>query len=202
MKEMPWRKLPRPWFADIGCGGAPAPFANILVDKFPGETRHRNARLYTDGKLFIEADVMALPFPDKSLDFVYCNHLLEHMDRPDLAATELQRVSDKGLIFVPGIRSEAVAQWHHPEKSVMHKWLSYRVDQKLFMVRCDTSKKDVTRERLILMGGWPAVAQGMWEEIRVGWGWGGWPKQIDMELFDIKPVLFGQERDDGEAVPE
>jgi len=40
---------------------------------------------------------MAMPFPDKSFDFVYCAHVLEHVDDPIRACREIMRVGKRGI---------------------------------------------------------------------------------------------------------
>jgi len=187
--DKPWAHLPRPWIADIGCGGAPAPFANILVDKFVGGTQHRNVPLATDGKLFVEGDIMALPFEDGELDFVYCNHLLEHLDRPDLGLAELVRVSPHGLAFVPGLRSEAMMQHAHPEKPTAHKWLCWRDNTTLTMMWTEPGNRLALLQRLTLLGEWPADWKGQWEELRICWGWGGWPSKPEIKMIDFVDLI-------------
>lgn len=49
-------------------------------------------------------------WPDGSFGAVFASHVLEHVDRPDLALSEWRRVADKAFIVVP--------QWWCP-----HTWL-------------------------------------------------------------------------------
>ncbi len=42
-----------------------------------------------------------LPFPDKSIDFVYCRHVLEDIYNPFFAMREMQRVAKAGYIETP-----------------------------------------------------------------------------------------------------
>jgi len=52
--------------------------------------------------MFKPGDVNALPFADRSFDLVICNEVLEHLAHPELALSELQRVTRHYcLISVP-----------------------------------------------------------------------------------------------------
>lgn len=184
----PWRKLPKPWIADIGSGGDPYPLANILVDKFiePNANRHRQTEFRAEGKLVVVADVANLPFGDGELDFVRCSHVLEHCARPDLALRELQRVSRKGEAWVPTIFSECVSHRFFPGKSSGHRWLCSKDFQRgwMFLQYDDTNHEEV--EAIFrTMGIWDSTPtlMGWGTEMRMAWGWGGWPDVIKLELM-------------------
>src|SRR5438105_5280738 len=74
---------------DIGSGSSPFPYATLLVDKFLNTTPHRGGEIERNGKPLISADIECLPFGDKSFDFVYCAHMLEHVEDPIKACAEL-----------------------------------------------------------------------------------------------------------------
>jgi len=103
---------------DVGSGGEPFPYATHLVDLLPEPSRHRNVELDTDGKPFTIADVQDLPFADGSFDFVYCSHLLEHVDEPIQACRELMRVARRGYIETPAMMKDVLFCWANE----MHKW--------------------------------------------------------------------------------
>ena len=172
--------LPRPWIADIGSGGAPVPYANILVDKYLGETPHRRGGIECINQTLIEADIMDLPFEDGQLDFVNCNHLLEHLDRPDLAMKELRRVSAKGMIAVPSIESEAVDVYFQPDKPPVHQWLSWRDGHVLCMLNFPRGDRNKAIRILMNMGAWPPDSRTQWQEVRLGWGWGQWSETVEV----------------------
>lgn len=88
---------------DIGSGDKPFWRADVIVDKYltDDQQRHSGSMLYDKNKIFIEGDVENLPFKDKSFDFVICSHLLEHVENPDKAISEIVRVGKKGYIEVP-----------------------------------------------------------------------------------------------------
>jgi SAM-dependent methyltransferase len=108
---------------DVGSGAYPFPFATMLVDLYTENTQHRYDDLRTDGKPFKVADINHLPFEDKSYDFVYCSHLLEHVDDPVRACTELMRVGKRGYIETPSIMSDVLFSW----AKGMHKWVTFIV---------------------------------------------------------------------------
>jgi len=112
---------------DIGCGAFPFPHATVLIDQFPGDTKHRYDPLCTEGKRFIQADVSQLPFPGKSFDFVYCSHVLEHVDDPIKACGEIIRVGKRGYIETPTFGKDALFAWANN----MHKWHIVAIGQNL-----------------------------------------------------------------------
>ena len=57
---------------DIGSGGYPFPYATFLTDRYLEPTGHRKDQLVTSGKPFFLSAIEALPFSDKSIDYVYC----------------------------------------------------------------------------------------------------------------------------------
>jgi len=105
---------------DVGSGAYPFPFATMLVDLYTENTEHRHDNLRTDGKPFKVVDINHLPFEDKSYDFVYCSHLLEHVEDPIRACTELMRVGKRGYVETPSIMSDVLFSW----AKGMHKWIT------------------------------------------------------------------------------
>ena len=88
---------------DLGSGDKPFWRADVIVDKYLEDDRQRSSGpvLLDKNKLFIKADVENLPFKDKVFDFVYCSHLLEHVENPVKAINEITRVGKSGYIEVP-----------------------------------------------------------------------------------------------------
>lgn len=88
---------------DVGSGDKPFWRADVIVDKYldDDQQRHSGEVVYDKRKIFLQADVENLPFKDKAFDFVFCSHLLEHVQNPDKAILELLRVAKKGYIEVP-----------------------------------------------------------------------------------------------------
>lgn len=108
---------------EIGAGHNPFLRANVVVDIdfHSGEHRDGHSMRLTADKIYIQADLTALPFKDKSFDWVICLHVLEHVSNPALACEELMRVAKKGLIETPRKWTEYYAG--HPT----HRWL---IDEK------------------------------------------------------------------------
>mgnify|MGYP001172298494 CR=1 FL=1 len=82
---------------DIGCSKGALPQATHLLDYVD------NSNFYPE-KIFIVQDFNKkpiLPFPDNSIDFIYCSHVLEHLDNPIEIIKEISRVGKFGLVIVP-----------------------------------------------------------------------------------------------------
>lgn len=112
---------------DVGCGANPFPYATMLVDLYTEKTQHRTEELRTDGKPFLRADINKLPFQDKSYDFVYCSHVLEHVDNPLRACEELSRVGKRGYVETPSLMTDVLFSW----AKGMHKWFTVFVANRL-----------------------------------------------------------------------
>jgi len=112
---------------DVGSGAYPFPFATMLVDLYVEMTEHRHENLRTDGKPFKVADVNQLPFEDNSYDFVYCSHLLEHVEDPKRVCEELMRVGKRGYVETPSLMSDVLFSWANG----MHKWITFVVADRI-----------------------------------------------------------------------
>lgn len=103
---------------DIGSGGYPFPHASVLVDRFPEASPHRYEPLIRQGKPLVAADIHQLPFANRCFDFVYCSHLLEHVENPVRACAEIMRVGRRGYVETPTMAKDMLFAW---ERKV-HKW--------------------------------------------------------------------------------
>ncbi len=112
---------------DVGSGAYPFPYATMLVDLYTENTEHRHDDLRTDGKPFKVADINHLPFEDKSYDFVYCSHLLEHVEDPVRACAELMRVGKRGYVETPSLMSDVLFSW----AKGMHKWITFVIADRI-----------------------------------------------------------------------
>jgi SAM-dependent methyltransferase len=116
---------------DVGGGHAPFSRADLIVEKDLFKGGHRDGKqIPVKGvNRFIVGDIEYLPFKDKSFDFLFCSHVLEHVTNPARACEELMRVARRGYIETPRKWTEFFAG--HPS----HMWLVDTVDGKLVFER-------------------------------------------------------------------
>ena len=82
---------------DIGPSKNPLKQSTHLLDYID------NSKYFPEKK-FIIHDINkteTLPFEDKYFDFVFCSHVLEHIDNPINLLLEINRISNSGVIIVP-----------------------------------------------------------------------------------------------------
>ena len=116
---------------DIGSGDKPFWRADVFVDDLSlGDVqRASETKTIHDIGKFVNANVMNLPFENKFFDFSFCSHLLEHVDDPHGAISEITRVSKAGYIEMPNGIIESVKPF------VSHIWFVYKNGKKLIFVR-------------------------------------------------------------------
>jgi SAM-dependent methyltransferase len=117
---------------DVGSGQNPHPRANVLCDRFVEDNTERAASgaLRVDRALVV-ADATQTPFRDRSFDFAFCSHLLEHVDQPALLLSELQRIARAGYIETPSPIAEKIHGWP------FHRWL-VRVEGERLVIEAKT----------------------------------------------------------------
>jgi len=113
---------------DVSCGGDPFPYATILADAYPESTPHRAEPLIRDHRPFLMCDVQNLPFPDKSVDFIYCSHTLEHVQNSLQACAEIMRVGKRGYIEMPTFGKDVLFCW---ARESCHKWYAVAIENTL-----------------------------------------------------------------------
>jgi SAM-dependent methyltransferase len=113
------------WVLDVGSGAGPFPRADVLCDRFPAPTFHRHGQPLTDDRPLVIGDVTRLPFADGAFDVIICSHLLEHVEDPERAVRELQRVARRGYIECPS------ANWEKLQGFAFHRWLVTLRDEML-----------------------------------------------------------------------
>jgi SAM-dependent methyltransferase len=117
---------------DVGSGGYPFKRANHLADKFPEETTHRVESMVLDGRTFFEVDIEKLPFEDGAYDFVFCSHVMEHLDNPGQAMRELSRVGKRGYLEVPTRLSDVMFNFTRLQNH--HRWHSLKLGNTLCLI--------------------------------------------------------------------
>ncbi|MBE9570550.1 MAG: class I SAM-dependent methyltransferase [Proteobacteria bacterium] len=111
---------PKERVLEVGGGHNPFFRADVIVDIDFVMGEHRDGVplvLDRSKHSYVQADISALPFPDKCFDVVLCIHVLEHVRDPSLACRELMRVARRGFLETPRKWTEYYAG--HPA----HKWV-------------------------------------------------------------------------------
>jgi hypothetical protein len=99
-----WRVL------DVGSGHNPHPRAQVLLERHLEDDTERSGapiRDPLDPRLVI-GDALAMPFPNKSFDYVIASHIAEHVADPETLCRELSRVARLGYIETPGWLGDVV----------------------------------------------------------------------------------------------
>ncbi|HEY2901936.1 MAG TPA: class I SAM-dependent methyltransferase [Polyangia bacterium] len=107
---------------DIGSGNIPLSFATHLADLAVDDDSYGRAGSpfkHIAGKPVFNCPVERMPFADKEFDFVYCSHVLEHVDDPDQACRELMRVGKRGYLETPTLGKDV---WLNVGKISNHRW--------------------------------------------------------------------------------
>lgn len=114
---------------EVGGGHNPHKRSNVVVDKFVDSNFHRHSDIkYFSHQKFIQADGENLPFKDNEFDYVMSNHVLEHVENPEVFLKEQMRVGKRGYIETPSV----IGEYLFPKKS--HRWLVLEIDNKLILM--------------------------------------------------------------------
>jgi len=98
---------------DIGPGKYPLQIATHYLDVSQNHLNNAPA-----GEK-INSDIQGkTPFPDKYFDYVFCSHVLEHLDDPEAALKEISRIGKCGVIAVPS----AFKEFLFLDEEEDHKW--------------------------------------------------------------------------------
>ncbi len=139
MKQLPfWR---RPYFArrilDVGPGHNPfRGVTHVLeIDVIQGRERGFNKLVVPDSATLTLGSVEDLPFSDKSFDFVYASHVLEHVASPERACRELMRIGCAGYIETPGplLEQGLALKGLSPQDYEVHKWFVFTPEKGLLV---------------------------------------------------------------------
>ncbi|MEE3717828.1 methyltransferase domain-containing protein [Tumidithrix elongata RA019] len=91
----------KPLVVEIGPGYSPFPPATEFIDWKDGQLSISDIRVHC---LDINKD--RLPYEDKSVDFIYCRHVLEDIYNPLWVCEEMARVAKAGYIETPSPLAE------------------------------------------------------------------------------------------------
>ena len=127
---------------DVGSGAHPFARATILGERNLGDTQHRKDALARDARPLLALDVEHLPFRDRSVDYLYCSHVLEHVDDPLRACREIQRVAKAGYIETPTAMKDALFGW---AIELGHRWHVVRVKDRLVFFEYEPRQREGVR---------------------------------------------------------
>lgn len=121
---------------EVGSGDKPYPRSDVLLDKLPEDSSERDGgkSLVIDRPLVI-GNAEALPFPNKSFDYIIASHVLEHARDPAKFLDELSRVGKRGYIETPLPLRERVFDWS------FHRWYVFSNEKKLVLVKKTAKSK-------------------------------------------------------------
>jgi len=124
---------------DIGSGGYPFPLATHLADFYEGKTTHRADKLIKDDRPFTNCNIENAPFEDEEFDFVYCSHVLEHLDDPAKACEELMRIAKRGYIETPAKSSDIM--FNFTKILNHHRWHTQVLENTLIFIEWKDSER-------------------------------------------------------------
>lgn len=107
---------------DVGCSDRPVSRANVGIDVRRAMKRRKDFH-------FVVASAEALPFKDKVFGFIYCAHVIEHVEDPLAACAEISRVGVRGFLICPSKFSEVV------RPTDIHHWMVSLVKGELLFER-------------------------------------------------------------------
>ena len=117
---------PTKTFLDVGSGHRPHADATHLLDLLPEDDSERGKPIKRLGRPLILGTVESLPFKDKTFDYVYASHVLEHTKDPAAACQELMRIGRAGYIETPNPFYEQGYNYPNADRGwSFHRWFVY-----------------------------------------------------------------------------
>jgi SAM-dependent methyltransferase len=87
---------------EVGSGSSFHSTSDILCDRYVDDVYdHRSGRKLVADLPFVAADITALPFADKTFDYVIANQVIEHVPDPARALDEISRVGLRCHVSMP-----------------------------------------------------------------------------------------------------
>ena len=115
---------------DVGFGGHPFSVATHLADKYTEETSHRIKKFVKDNRLFL-VGIESLPFKENEYDYVFCPHVLKHLDCLGDAMRKLMRIGLRDYIEIPTRMSDFLFNFTFLEN--YHRWHHLILNNTLFL---------------------------------------------------------------------
>lgn len=82
------------------------PRADIIVDKYLVGVKERPLEFIDTGAYLVQCDIKSLPFKDKTIDFAFSSHTIEHLSEIKICLDEISRVAKRGFIACPSALRE------------------------------------------------------------------------------------------------
>ena len=112
---------------DVGSGHSPHPRASVCLNPDDDDMHRGYGRSIVKDGRFIVGVAEDIPFPDKHFDFVYCNHVIEHVDHPGKVIDEMVRVGKRGFFELPSYLCE-VLLGDGGKTNHAHRWYSLEIE--------------------------------------------------------------------------
>jgi len=108
---------------DIGCGGRKLHEGyDVYTDIYKSDAVKNNPEV---NKRFVLASMEDMSmFKDKEFDFARCHHVIEHVNDPDKACSELIRIAKSGVLYFPTVQADILIG------RADHNWLIFPIDVK------------------------------------------------------------------------
>lgn len=110
--------IPKEWkVVDVGPGAYPLKRADVYIDRDPAILGKLD--LAGDQSIIVSSLEEGLPeISDKSFDYVWCSHVLEHVEDPAGCAATLSRIAKRGIVIMPSAIKESLFNFEEAE----HLW--------------------------------------------------------------------------------
>ncbi len=180
---------------DVGSGGCPYPRADVLLERH-GDAWHRCGSPLVADRPLVFGDACRMPFRDRAFDFVVASHILEHVKRPEVLLSELQRVAPAGYIETPNVIFERFVPYP------IHCLEVYALGSRLFIRKKGRPVEDLFLRRLALStraDPWARLMYGHPEMFHVRFFW---KDKIDFEVIDADESMAWYDDSRGEGAEE
>lgn len=84
---------------DIGCGNGFFTYYFSKMHKTIGLDFSRYMLSINSNESLVQGSTLLLPFKDRQFDLVFCSNLLHHLEKPEMAVSEMERVSKQYVVI-------------------------------------------------------------------------------------------------------